>query len=332
MSVISERFNAKVNALKEDFKLNKDVVHQGIKGGLNEIEFSNLVSEVIPKKFKISKGIIENARGEQSNETDFFIYDDEILPPYIKNDLAFIPVEATQYVFEIKSILNSTELKTTIAKFSKYISLGGKAPTVLFSFSSDILGSELDRYRKNDENFYTYPRLTVLCVSNKSYYFKVIEDRYLKDSVPIEEFIKNVIVKGAAKVKLGDSDYPLDFLQRKNVKIETENLVINGIDYSKIKYKVHKWVGVEIADNIVELSLLAGISNTLCKESFGNYLLHNRENNAKIFSVCYEDMWGHISYKDFDQNGLNYNCDDVEFKFSSTKERHKIIFDMNNSE
>lgn len=148
MSIISEKFNAKISSLKRDFEVNKDVMHNGVKGGLNESELSSLIKEVIPQRYKATKGIIENSIGRQSNETDIFIYDDEILPPYIKNDLTFVPVEAVKYNFEVKSMLNDNELKTTIDKFENFISIGGRSPTVLFSFSSDIKGSELSRYKK----------------------------------------------------------------------------------------------------------------------------------------------------------------------------------------
>ncbi|WP_228149208.1 DUF6602 domain-containing protein [Acinetobacter baumannii] len=93
MGIISEKINAKISSLKADFEINRNVVHQGVKGGLNEQELINLIKDVIPSKYKISRGIIENSKNEQSNETDFFIYDDEILPPYIKQDLAFLPIE-----------------------------------------------------------------------------------------------------------------------------------------------------------------------------------------------------------------------------------------------
>ncbi|OBY75271.1 DUF6602 domain-containing protein [Acinetobacter gyllenbergii] len=325
MSIISEKFNAKVNALKADFKLNKDVIHQGVKGGLNESELSSLISEIIPKKYKISKGVIENSRGEQSNETDFFIYDDEILPPYIKNELAFVPVEAVKYVFEVKSTLNSTELKTTIGKFKKYADMGGNAPTILFAFSSDIQGTELTRYKKNDEKFYTYPSVMSLCISNKSYYFKHIETKYLKEYLTKEEFLRQASREGNLRLNIGGANF---FVESNNFhfKSEENKLTVNGIDYAKITFNIHKWIGIEHSDNTIELSLLSGISNTLCKEKFGLYLLENHNPDIKIFSVCYEDMWGNLSCQDFNENGLDYNPDNVSFKFSTSSENHKIIF------
>ncbi|GAA4415322.1 hypothetical protein GCM10011450_14950 [Advenella faeciporci] len=104
MSIISEKFNAKISSLRNDFEVNRDIVHNGVKGGLNEIELSSIIKEVIPQKYKIAKGVIENSIGEQSNETDFFIYDDEILPPYIKNELAFVPGKLRYFNFLVFNV------------------------------------------------------------------------------------------------------------------------------------------------------------------------------------------------------------------------------------
>lgn len=349
MSVISEKFNAKISTLKSDFEVNKDIVHQGVKGGLNESELSSLIKEVIPQKYKISKGIIENAKGDQSNETDFFIYDDEILPSYIKNDLAFVPVEAVKYVFEVKSTLNSTEIKTTIEKFKKYADMGGKAPTVLFAFSSDIQGSELARYKKADTKFYTYPSTRVLCISKKGYYYKDVTEHYLKDYMSAEDFmnealksmkmnlslpkkaISDLLTNDTALNKLSRSEFALlieSSIQFKDSLLPKKDrkVTVNNVDYSKIKFKIHQWRGIECSDNNVELSLLSGISNTLCREKFGQYLLHNNIHDMKIFSVCYEDMWGNFSSQDFDEKGLSYNPNEVNYQLSLTEDGNKIIF------
>ncbi|QRF07539.1 DUF6602 domain-containing protein [Acinetobacter pittii] len=326
MTVISEKFKAKIDSLKSDFKVNKEITHQGVKGGLNEVGLSSLIKEVIPQKYNISRGIIENSNGEQSNETDFFVYDNEILPPYLKSDFAFVPLEAVKYVFEVKSTLNSTELKTTISKFSKFQSMGGKAPTVLFSFSSDSQSSELARYKKNDDKFFTNPVITVLCNSNKSYYFKSVEEKYLKDYLTIEDFIKNVKMDENAEIEIGETKWSLKNLQQPNVKLKINSLKINGVDYSEIKFKIHQWLGYVSSENIIELLLLSGISNTLCKEKFGYYLLHGQDDNFKVFSVCYEDMWGNQSFQDYDENGLNYNVNDVKFSYSIENDQHIILF------
>lgn len=350
MGIISEKINAKIKALKEDFDLNKKIKHQGVKGSFNEIEITSLIKEVIPNKYNISRGIIENCKGEQSNETDFFIYDDEILPPYIKSDLTFVPIEAVKYAFEVKSTLNSTELKTTISKFKHFSSIGGTSPTVLYSFSSDIQGSELERYFKNDNQFYTYPSIMALCVSNKGYYFKSKETHYLKDHMSIETFINQFLdsknnIQNLFKESLDEilkNDKALNELSRSQFALIIKNsilyndilknlnekkLTINDINYSDITFNIHRWIGIESSENVVEMSLLSGISNTLCQKKFGTYLLFDNKIEYKVFSICYEDMWGNISLQDFNRNGLDYDSNNVNYTLTLTEDKNnKIIF------
>lgn len=355
MGIISEKFSAKISALKAEFESNKEVVHQGVKGGLNESELSDIIREVIPSRYKLTRGIIENSRGDQSNETDILIYDDEIIPAYMKNELAFVPVEAVKYNFEVKSGLNANELKTTIAKFVRFKSIGGTSPTVLFSFSSDIDGSELKRLKRYDKNFFINPAITVLCTSAKSYYFKSVSKHYLKDYISNSEFLK--LFQEASKLDLDGSieamrelmsnDVALSQMSRSqfalciqgmirmnshSADVDGKDLTINGLKYSEITFNIHKWVGVEMDSNEVELSFLSGISNTLSKGNFGQYLLHSGAHEPKVFAVCYEDMWGNLSCQDFNENGLSYDSDRVGLSFETSKESSKILSNISDRE
>jgi hypothetical protein len=124
MGILHTKINSRITCLKQEYQNNKDVPHKGIKGSFNESELSELIKKVIPTRYIVTKGIVENSKDEQSNETDIIIYDNDILPRYVKNDLSFIPIEAVKYVFEVKSSLNATELKTTIDKFYNYKKMG----------------------------------------------------------------------------------------------------------------------------------------------------------------------------------------------------------------
>lgn len=44
--------------------------HQGAKGSLNEILLLEIIRDVIPKKYKLARGIIQDYEGKQSNESD----------------------------------------------------------------------------------------------------------------------------------------------------------------------------------------------------------------------------------------------------------------------
>lgn len=356
MGILHQKINNKISCLKREYQNNKNVTHQGIKGTFNESELSELIEKVIPTRYIVTKGIIENSKNEQSNETDIIIYDNDILPRYVKNDLSFIPIEAVKYIFEVKSTLNATELKTTIDKFYNYKKMGGISPTVLFAFSSDIQGNELERYNKNDKKFFINPIISVICISNKSYSYKTVEEYFLKDFFTNEEWLElwskngglnlNEAFNHADKAfsnneileKLDKAAFALIIkasiqLDEHKRKLNNGNLVMNGIEFNKIKFKIHKWVQVEIRDDIENLeilSFLSGISNTLSKEPFGKYLLQNSDNNFKICAVCYEDMWGNISCKDFNPNGLSYDVNTFCFSFQSDAENniHKMTFNI----
>jgi hypothetical protein len=351
MSIISKKFSAKITSLKKEFEVNQDIEHQGVKGSFNEIELASLIKDVIPQRYQVTKGIIENSKGEQSHETDILIYDNEILPLYMKNDLTFVPVEAVKYNFEVKSTLNATEVKTTIEKFRKFREIGGYAPTVLFGFSSDIKGSELSRLKKYDPDFYTNPSISVLCTSDKSYYFKSVTTHHLKDYAKVSDFIASTKASGGMDLNdaadamraLMKNDDALSKMRRSQfalaiqssiimnghiTTIDDKDLVINGHRLSEITFKIHKWVGVEAYNNEVELGLLSGISNTLSKGNFGQYLLSSATHESKVYAICYEDMWGNLSCQDFNENGLHYDCNSASYSFKTTKEYSEIIFDI----
>jgi hypothetical protein len=355
MSIILKKFNNKITTLKNEFEVHKDIVHQGVKGGLNENELSSLIKDVIPQKYRLTKGVIENAGGEQSNETDLLIYDDEVLPLYMKHDLTFVPVEAVKYNFEVKSKLDSTELKTTIGKFERFKRLGGNSPTVLFAFSSDMKGSELNRLRKNDAGFFINPVISVLCVSNKAYYYKTVTEHYLKDHLSNTELTKSfskttgLDLDGAVKAMrdLMSNNLALSQMSRSQFALSIQALIqmndhmsdfdnkkmtINGIKFDEIKFKIHRWIGIEAEDNEIELSILSGISNTLSKGNFGSYLLSAAKQPPRVFAMCCEDMWGNLSCEEFDENGLSDNTDTAHFSFQSGEESSRIIFKLPKTE
>lgn len=207
----------------------------------------------------------------------------------------------------------------------------------------------MSRYKKNDPYFFTNPAVTVLCISGKSYYYKDTSEHLLKDHMPAEEFLKlaskaskfhpesavNALSEALSNDDLlnsmTQSQLALSIqasIQLAELKATSNDrkLVINGLEYEKIKFKIHKWIGIEGDGNDIELSLLSGISNTLSKGNFGNYLLHGKDLDMKIFSICYEDMWGNLSCQDFNENGIKYNPNTVSFSFHTSSESNRIDF------
>lgn len=194
------------------------------------------------------------------------------------------------------------------------------------------------------------PLISVLCVSNKCYYYKQVEDFYLHEFINKSDWLKLAAAQFGVELdevfSLVDSTFTNKNLENLNreqlaytikamISLESHkndfdkySLNYNGLEYEKIKFKTHKWIKVDVDySNVEMLSFLSGISNTLSSENFGEYLLNGNE-KTKICAVCYEDMWGNVSYEDIDFNGLNYNTNCFSFTFFSNEKENKyeIVF------
>ncbi|MCG9770466.1 hypothetical protein L1D59_17875 [Pseudoalteromonas piscicida] len=313
---IGEIVNQKVSHLKSSYEANKLISHQGVKGSLNEVLLLDLISSLIPNRYKLTNGIIQDSLGFQSNESDIIIYDSGILPPFLfGSSLGFIPAESVKYTFEVKSTLNSKELKSTIDKFSRLSACKGfDGITSLFAFSTNLRGkSELQRYYEADRsNFLTSPIVRVLVVDSKGYYHLNTTKVYLKDLVSKEVFLSNLIhheAKGKGYIEINGQKIDLDYkINEINVHCKGD-IIINNHNFDDLYIHVFRWYGVEprdfdsASDNDSILAFLSGVSNTLCESPFGSYLIGEREYDLKVFSECIVDMWGNQSYHNVDFDG-----------------------------
>ena len=64
----------------------------------------------------------------------------------------------------------------------------------------------------------------------------------------------------------------------------------------------------------------------LSKGNFGNYLLSSTVQSPKLFAVCYEYMWGNLSCKDFNENGIDYDSDTVSIHLKFKEGANQIVF------
>lgn len=330
---INEIINTKIDFLKSSFNINKTVNHQGIKGSLNEILFLELIKDLIPLKYKLTKGIVQDCKGNQSNESDIILYDNEILPAILFGaELGFIPCEAIEYTFEIKSTLTSSEIDTTIIKFNNLRKcVGYKGRNVLFSFSTDIKNkSELKRYFEKDEiSFLFKPSISIICVQDRGYYFFDKRKIYLKELMNKNEFAEISYNQNKNKIDFKINDLKLH--TNSEVKFDIDKkLIINNIDYEDIYFTIYTWLGTEDSKNNCNLlGLLSGISNTLCKEKFGKYLLSTcDESNWNRYSEYIVDMWNNESYKKIEFNGFKDSIlNSFKFSLSLTEdtETNKLI-------
>jgi hypothetical protein len=100
-----------VRGFIERTKSLSNLEHRLLKGELRELFVRDILGSFLTIQFGIGSGIIINQKGEQSNQTDIIIYDNRVLPPFIKEQhLGVYPAECVLATIEIKSYLTKSEL------------------------------------------------------------------------------------------------------------------------------------------------------------------------------------------------------------------------------
>lgn len=165
-----------IKNLVESSKLGSTINHSGLKGKIKEELLSDFFLIYLSRKWEIGNGKIQDGNGRLSAETDLIIYDGDSLPKsMLSSSVGVYPVESCRYVFEVKSTINATEIKSTIKKFNvlkNFNSRGQKRPfRVLFAYSSDLKAeNEIERIKKYDSDFHTNPAIDILLVIDKGYW------------------------------------------------------------------------------------------------------------------------------------------------------------------
>lgn len=164
------------NLIRESEAIN-DVQHSGLKGNIREFGIGKLLLKYLPHDYAIGSGQVQDSNGKQSNESDLIIYNKHILPPIMFGEqTGFFPIESCNYVIEVKTTSNATEIKSTIVKFNNLkslYSLSGNIPVRAYlAYSTDLSNdNEFERYIKYDPEFLTNPAINVICVVGHGYWY-----------------------------------------------------------------------------------------------------------------------------------------------------------------
>lgn len=110
-TLIQQHSSAIIRGLSEKINALTDLDHKLTKGELRELFVSNILHSFLTNQFDVGSGIIINQAGLQSNQTDIIIYDNRILPPFIKEQhIGVYPAESVIATIEVKSYLTNSEL------------------------------------------------------------------------------------------------------------------------------------------------------------------------------------------------------------------------------
>ncbi|WP_413229326.1 DUF6602 domain-containing protein [Janibacter melonis] len=99
---VAERLQVEAN------RMNTHGVHRGEIGRANEASLVALISSSIPTGYGVGTGVIFNADGERSNQTDIVIYS--------QVDQPRILAQTTQTLFPVETVTVAVEVKTTFTK------------------------------------------------------------------------------------------------------------------------------------------------------------------------------------------------------------------------
>ena len=109
-------------------QIRRTIAHSGEIGSLVEQQFRSALADVLPEKVGISHGFVIDSDGLRSRQMDIILYDRLNAPKIFASEGAQIfPVESTYACGEIKTLLNSAELKDSFKKCRSYKNLVRKA-------------------------------------------------------------------------------------------------------------------------------------------------------------------------------------------------------------
>lgn len=157
--------------------------HHGLEGQIRELAAKECIEPFLTQSYSCGTGKVIDTFQSISDQMDLVVYHRKVAPPILINrDLGLFPVECAKYVIEVKSTLTAEEIRDTNKKFGSTTNLksfprrdaegkatyGALPTTVLLAFSSDIVGSEIERYKKYTEGS---PPCVVICVLGKGYWY-----------------------------------------------------------------------------------------------------------------------------------------------------------------
>lgn len=97
------------------YELSGDVDHGGEKGAFREFFMKELIRPYIPEHFGVSSGIVVDANGCQSKQSDIVIYDRRLLPPImLAGESGTFPIDSVLVVLEVKSTLKAYHYETLV--------------------------------------------------------------------------------------------------------------------------------------------------------------------------------------------------------------------------
>lgn len=139
---LTETFSAINEQMIIDFeKKTNQLEHLGDRGVARENVLKDFLEQYLPKKYAISKGEIVDSEGNRSKQCDLIIYDHLSCPIlYVSKDSQIFPAESVYAVIQVKSVLNTHEVESSINNIKSVKMLNrenGPIAGIVFGYKAD---------------------------------------------------------------------------------------------------------------------------------------------------------------------------------------------------
>jgi len=115
---IREIFLGLQDQMRSKLTLNRKILsHPVAKGDASELEWIDMLSAYLPNRYCADKAFVIDYEGSISDQIDIVIYDRHYSPFILRqNGSTYIPAESVYVIIEVKSTLNSSNIKYAAKK------------------------------------------------------------------------------------------------------------------------------------------------------------------------------------------------------------------------
>lgn len=114
---LSEAFFKRQEELRTALGIGDIADHPGTKGDDTELKWSNMLRELLPKRYGVSNGFVVDSHGSRSEQIDVIIHDRHFSPKlFTVSTAVYIPAESVYAAFEVKQGLDKSNLEYAAEK------------------------------------------------------------------------------------------------------------------------------------------------------------------------------------------------------------------------
>lgn len=219
------------------YELSGGVAHDGEKGAFREFFLAELIRPFVPKHFGVGSGVIVDAYGHQSKQSDVVIYDHRLMPPILlSGDRGVFPIDSVLAVVDVKSTLKASHYKTLVEAGRRVFPRTSENPNGLTIATPGTL----------DDNQTTYPLYAVFGYTSDAYRdeFERLEDQVTGGKHYIR--LIGVLNKGVWSISGGTQ--LSDNIGQNSVRFLT--LLLNRIEDtagSRGNYRLQDWLSLQLS-------------------------------------------------------------------------------------